>query len=543
MAGEQLRLSAQDDVNRQLMDIPSALSNKDITRLIIDTWRLSDPIKDMKIANEYYLVRNIAINEKRRLYKDEFGKTFENETVSNVKIPSAFLRRGVNQKVNYAFGKPFQISVENPALTKKQQEKDTTGDIYLQEWQKFLDSDFRKMLKRVAKNGVNNGIGWAYVWIDDDEKLKIVDVASETIYPQWADRAHLNLEIIVRDFEIMEFNKDGTPQIVKKVEFWNDSIVERFIDRDGELEVDVEAEGIEELPFATAQMIQVYQDDAGNVTERVGMGWGKVPFISLKSNEDELPLLNIIKEFIDAYDLLNSKSVDSLVDDVDPVIIFRNLSSEVHGLINARKLLQSVRIAAVDEGGDAYYLQVKPDITAIQEKQEHLKKDIREFSDSVDTQDIRFGSNPSGVALKSMYQDLDTYVDGMEIEFEVFMENFKYFFDRWLQFRNIGTVEQWEQYKIIVTLDRDMMINDSALITDTVSLMNTGVSQETVDNYNPAVESFEIEEARRATQREKEQKEAEENLKNNPMFQFQQRVNQDQNPPNSGIDDTKDEAL
>ena len=66
-----------------------------------------------------------------------------------------------------------------------------------------------------------------------------------------------------------------------------------------------------------------------------------------------------------------------------------------------------------------------------------------------------------------------------------------------------------------MTLDRDMMINESTIIEDTVKLMSTGVSQETIDNWNPAVESHEIEQSRR---------DAESQNESNEMHNFQKQL-------------------
>ena len=98
---------------------------------------------------------------------------------------------------------------------------------------------------------------------------------------------------------------------------------------------------------------------------------------------------------------------------------------------------------------------------------------------------------------KASYQDLDTYMNDLETEFELFMQQFKYFFDKWLVFKKEFTEQELAQTDITITLDRDMMMNETELIENTVKLSGTGVSQETVDNYNPAVESHEIEQERR----------------------------------------------
>lgn len=478
-------------------------TNLDITKSILDEWRTGDKsylIKDMLDAEEYFKCRNVAISQKRRDLS-EYGS---NSTLSNAKIPSAFLRTNVVQKSDYALGKPFLISVES-SLPEKHDDKgkpieDPNAKIYMDEWFNYFSPARRKTIKRIGKHGaINKGIGWAYVTIDQNGDLLLQHVDSEQLYPAWADKEHTVLDAIVRDYKVIQYIANNREE-VNKVEFWDKEGVERHVDKgQGALVPDPD------IPARSAHL---------ELGEN-GLTWGKVPFIALRGNEDELPMLNIIRQQIDNYDKLRSKSVDSLLDDLDAVLALEGYSPELGDLVKQRQIMQNSRIVAIGTGGKAYYVQAKPDITAVQQELEGLKKEIREFGQSVDTQDVKFGSNPSGVALKSMYQDLDTYTNGFETEFEVFIQQFKYFFDRWLEFRKIGTAKEWEQYKVIVTLDRDMMINTSADIDDTVKLMSTNVSQETIDNWNPAVESHAVEQARRA---------AEQNSQLDQMKQFRQHA-------------------
>jgi hypothetical protein len=145
-----------------LFVIPPNVSNKDIAQIIIDEWRDSQTIEDMRTANEYYLCRNTAIQKKNRDYKDEAGNVRSNDTVSNAKIPSAFLRTSVNQKINYALGKPFVINVEAIDAEDKARQDDPIAEEYLKQWQGWITPYVRKTIKRIAKWAVVGGIGWGY---------------------------------------------------------------------------------------------------------------------------------------------------------------------------------------------------------------------------------------------------------------------------------------------------------------------------------------------------------------------------------------------
>ena len=505
-------MTETDLINAKISFMGRGRTPKEITQSILDEYRKGEKrqdVLDMLEADEYFLCRNTAISEKERGYMGADGQWRTNETLSNAKVPAGFLRSNVLQKVNYSVGKPFTLTIDGPiedAVDEATGEKviDPLKEQYSQEWLTWADANRRKTLKRIVRDGVNKGKGWAYVSIIDGD-LEIEDNEPAQTYPAWTDKPHTILDALV--YEYIQIQYDGTQRKeVRKVDFYTPDGVDRFVD-DGGLDYDPDHQGVE------AHMSRETKDGVQNIS------WGRVPFIALKGNEDELPMLNVIRQQIDAYDALQSKSVDALVDDIDPVLVVENISPEMGDLTKARQSIQNARIVSLDKDGKAYYVQVNPDISAIQTKLETLRKDIREFGSAVDTQDVKFGSNPSGVALKSMYQDLDIYVNGLETEIEVFFQSLKYFFDIWLQFKGVGTADQWSGYKLTVTLDRDMMINTSADIQETVMLMSTGVSTETLDNWNPAVESHEIEQQRR---------EREQNSQLDQMKVFRQQAGQEE---------------
>ena len=111
--------------------------------------------------------------------------------------------------------KPFVISCDD--------------DKYKAVWEEFLTDDVRSVLNRACKSAINKGIGYVYPWIDSNGNLCLLDMISQTIYPAWKDVAHTELDAIVRDYTVTEYTNQ-TPIDVRKVEFWDRQIVERFID-------------------------------------------------------------------------------------------------------------------------------------------------------------------------------------------------------------------------------------------------------------------------------------------------------------------------
>ena len=512
-----MQISQMDIINAQIEYGAKGTVNKDLTRNILKEWRGSPKIIDMNEAELYSLVQNTAIDSKTRDYQAEDGSIVQNTTLSNVKSKTAKYRKSLNQKFNFALAKPFVISCDN--------------DKYKEEWENFLNEKHRKVIKRTGKSAINKGIGWIYPWINEKGELDIVDMVSETIYPAWADIAHTDLDAVVRDYSVTEYNNTTAGEI-QKVEFWDREIVEKYIDYGyGEGSGDLEADpGTEyELSENDIENPEVIRETHMHDSQGNGISWERVPFIFFKGNDDELPLLNECKSDVDAYDMLKSKSIDSLLDDIDAVLVVEDMSPEMGELTRARKLVQQSRIMVVDKGGKAGFIKVDANVQAVAQELELIGKEIQDNTSTVDLTTIKLGTNPSGVAMRAFYESLNEWANGFEAEFTVMMENLKYFFDKWLAWKGgLGTFEELQNIDISFTLDRDMMIDETSIIDNLVK-MQSELSQETRDELNPYVENHEKEEKRRKQDLDKEIKENELLLKQNQDLD-EENDNEPQNP-------------
>ncbi|MBR5304871.1 MAG: phage portal protein [Candidatus Gastranaerophilales bacterium] len=446
----------------------------EFTRALIENANDNIKIKDMIEAEKYFAVQNTEIQNKKREYSDGKGGKKENKQVSNVKLANAFYRKAVNQKVNYCFGKPPVISLE-PIEANYENEQEE--EIYQAEWENLFNAKNRKIIKKLIQNAINCGIGFIYPYIDQKQEFNLMGVNSTTIFPYWEDESHDELLALARTYTVEVFTDNKFEQ-VDKAELWTPEEVHYFKYKDGILKFE-------------------------RTEKHMDMdSWNKIPFIALKGSEDEKPLLNIVKSYVDAYDRLNSESVDTLRDDLDTLVVLKNYSSETGKLIDAYTNMKEIKMVAVDSDGGVSLVKNDPNISSIQTKLENIKKDIEEFTSTVNIKDIQLGNNPSGVAIKSAFQDTDTYINDLEMEFELFIEKLKYFYDKYLDWTKKVSADISSKYKVVVTMDRDMMINETELIENATKLQGL-VSQETLDNYNPAVESHAIEQARREAEEEK----------------------------------------
>lgn len=478
------------------------LTPASIAQIIVSKNKNSPEILEMNSADKYFGGNNEEIEKKSRVYYDKDRKEHKNPSANNAKLKNKFLRMLVQQKQDYGFAKSFIFKLS----TDEQEEIDITKDEYGKTWKNFLDKSLFKLAYVLSGQAVNHGIAWSYIWIDENAELQIEDVPSQLIYPIWENRQHTKLDKLVYNYNVEKYKGSTNPTLEEYAEYWSDNERILFDVNNGYIEIPIMQD--EEGTPIHSHMI------AGD-NEQVS--WGKIPFICFKATDDEKTLLSFIKEQVDSYDKLISQSVDGLVDDLDPLLIIKGISPDVNDLIEARELAKMTRTISLDADGDAHYIQAQTEIEAHIKEVQELRRDIIKFGYGVDYEDARFGGNPNQLVIKSLYQNLDTYTDGLERHFQDFINDLKYFFDKWYELTGKGSFEDCQKYKILIKLDRSMMINQSALIDDTVKLAGTGVSKKTQLEFNPVVQDVDLE-LERIKEEQKENSE-------NDLFNFAQRTN------------------
>lgn len=451
------------------------LSSAEITQIIVKENKLSPKVLEIQSADNYFGCNNEQIAKKTRTYYDKDGKEHENPNASNAKIPANFYRMLIQQKQDYVFAKSFIFKISDET----EQEIDLNENDYGKEWLKFLKEKLYHFAYLFSEKAISHGLTWCYVWIDENGELQLKNVSAQYIYPVWKDNEHTKLDKLVYNYTVKKYNSLN-PTIAEYAEYWTDE--ERIV-------YDVsDYSDVSDVKNEMGEVIHSHMIQDNN-----GVSWEKIPFIVFKGTTDEKSMLKFIKEYIDNYDELNSKSVDGLNDDLDPLLVFKGISPDIKDLLEAREIAKMTRTISLDTDGDAHYIQAQTAIDSYAMTLSRLKKDIYSFGYGIDYEDVRFGGNPNQLVIKSLYQNLDTYTDGLERHFQNFINELKYFFDKWYAFSNKGVFEDIQKYKISVKLDRSMMINQSSLIDDTVKLAGTGVSQKTLLEYNPVIQDVDLE--------------------------------------------------
>lgn len=432
-----LNLSATDDT-KEITEIiirgrKAEMTIEEIIQQEIADWQKSEALKWMLIGDRYY--RNKTdILERVREAINEYGVKEPVANLANNKLANAFVRKLVDQKVGYLLGKPISVQ--------------TDKDEYAEVLGEFFDRDMQRTLKSLGKEAINKGIAWLHVYYDEDGALSFKKMRSEEIIPIWADEAHTVLDALIRVYDVIVYEGKNRKTITK-VEWWDTNGVRRYVKDGNGLVVDVE-EGGHGPHFFVVQ---------GN--KSIGMNWERIPFIPFKYNEEEQPLVQLIKSLVDDYDKQKSDNANNLEDLPNSIYLVKNYGGQKAE--DFRKNLAIFRTIFVEGDGDAKTLNIEFNVDAWKAHMEQARKDIYEFGRGVDTQGLKLGSAPSGIALRFLYSDLDLDANIMETEFQASLEQLRWFFDTHL-FNTTGVDYSKEDVEFI--FNRDMPIEETEIITN-----------------------------------------------------------------------------
>ena len=227
-----------------------------------------------------------------------------------------------------------------------------------------------------------------------------------------------------------------------------------------------------------------------------------VPVAIFKNNEDEIGDFEQVISLIDAYDKMESDSLNDFEYFVDAYLALYGFTADAEDVAQ----MKENRVLLMDEGTSAEWLVKQTSDAYVENMKNRLDKDIHKFAKCPNMSDQEFASNASGIAIKFKLLGTENLVSIKERKFK-----------RGLQQRLelmsminsvLGEGFDWRAIDIIFT--RNIPSND----TDIANMVNTLkdiVSEETLLAQIPFVEDVQ-------TELEKLKQEREENKELNPFF-------------------------
>jgi SPP1 family phage portal protein len=431
-----------NDIIKNMVD--GVISENDVLVNEIKDWLKSDVRKGMLEGEAYY--RNKT--EIRNKLQDISWK-------SNKKLEHGFAKKLVDQKIGYLLTKEPSIGTEN--------------EVYGELLNDVFNRKMLKTLKNVGKEAINKGIAYLYVYFDETGVLSFKKLPSEQILPFWKDNEHTEIASFLRIYKETIY-MNGKKEVIDKVEYHHPNGINYFVLEGSKLIADVPA-GIE-------------QNFNFKINEAPYL-WTRIPLIPFKYNEEEQPLIEMIKSLIDNYNSQASTNADLLAD--IPQFVYKLINYGGTDLKEFLSDLNLYRAVKLDAEGDVDKLQAIPETDATEKELDRGRKSIYEFGRGVDTQDEKLG-NASGVALKYRYSDLDMDCNILESEFQASLEQMLWFVNQYFLMTGQG---DFTKESVNIIFNRDIVTNESEVITDcsnSVGILDDKTIRENHPWYNEEVE-------------------------------------------------------
>src|SRR5690625_3914405 len=423
----------------------------------------------MREGVRYYENENDIMT--RQQYAVIDGVKMIDEDKPNNKIPHGWHKLLVDQKVAYLVGNPINF--------------DTKDEELLEHINEYFGDKFDDVANELVKNASNKGKEWLHVYIDEEGEFDYMIVPAEQVIPIYEDKRQTRIQHIIRYYPIILDD-----ETVTQVELWSDQDVTYFLFKDKSLILDYT-----EINNPASHFYYV-----DNQQER-GYGWGRVPFICFRNNEQEKGDLHYYKDLIDAYDLKVSDNQNSFEEIQELIYILKGYEGQ--SLSEFMQNMKYYKAINVDSDGGVDTLQAEIPMTSIDSHLDRLRESIFTFGQGVDVQTDKFGNAPSGIALKFLYSLLDLKSDTLERKFRVGLQELMWFLCEYLEMS--GDTHGKHDYKSVsFTFDRSTMSND--LENADIAQKSKGIiSDRTVMANHPWVENLQDE----MEQMEKERKERE----------------------------------
>lgn len=387
-------------------------------------FRASAEYKDMTEGLNYYKLKCDIEKKERKVQGCKGQQAVDDGTLANTKLKHAFLYKQVRQKISYLLSKPWSIRMDEK--NKKLQD--------LLELNYFTPK-FRNSLKKSATDSIVEGKSWIQPYVDTDGRIKFKFVKGCKVKVYWADDEREEVKAVMKIYDTIEVGEDGKTYEVTNVEFYNQkgcyvftveggnnnvkengkqtskdengNFVPYFLYREAIMKKNDDGSVVTDEDGKPVQ--ETVEDEEGNQVplfseEKIGT-FGAVPFIPIKYNEEEIPLLKFIKDKNDNYDEISSAVADFIIDVPSSIKVVKGYSGTKVGQFVRN--LATYRVIFVDSDGSVENLQSSMDATTVENHLDRLREDIYADGSCVDSTKTDSLGALSGTALKYLYQDLD----------------------------------------------------------------------------------------------------------------------------------------
>jgi len=426
----------------------------------------SEQKKQMAKGELYYRARNDIT--KRRITYYVHNEQMEDISAANNKLAHGFHKILVDQKVAYIAGNPVVFNTDDEGFLKEIEEvKGHKFDTILTEW---------------IKGASNKGVEYLHVFFNTEGKFDYVIIDAKEIIPIYDSSYQKNLIGVIRYYKIEVY--EGKRKVDRYyLEWWTDTEVTYYVQNEkGEFDLDISRK-VNPAPHW-------FKIDPASNEVVSGGSWGKVPFIPLPNNDEQMSDLDMVKSLIDDYDLNTSDMSNNLADLQEA--IWKLKGYEGTSLAEFKQNLRTYKAIKLAEDGDAEADRMDIPYEARDRHLKRLEEDIFTFGMGLNIKTDRFGNAPSGIALKFMYSLLDLKANIMIRKIKLALREFVWFIAKAVkEMKN----KEYDPDSVTFTFNKSMMFNEAEKIQ--MARDSKGViSDETILENHPWVDDVKAEKDR-----------------------------------------------
>lgn len=381
-------------------------------------------------------------------------------TKPNNKIANSYASYITDTLVGYFMGKPVSYNADD--------------DKVLEELNMIFEyNDEADENIELAKNASIYGVAYEMLYMSEEE-VRFKSLDPKQCIPIFDDTIDSNLLAFIRYYDNYDVVQDKTITIIELI---TDTTITRY------------------------QCGNNYNDFT--LLDSYKHYFGMVPIAIFKNNEEELGDFETVISLIDAYDKLESDSLNDFEYFVDAYLALYGFTAEPEDI----QQMKENRVLLMDEGTSAEWLTKNVSDNNIENIKNRIDADIHKFAKCPNMADKEFASNASGVAIKFKLLGTENKVSIKERKFKRGLQQ------RLELLATINGVlsDGFDWRSIDIVFSRNIPSND----TDIANMVNTLsgiVSEETLLAQLPFVENVQDEIERLDADREK-------NKENNPFFQ------------------------
>lgn len=417
---------------------------------IVEQHRMNDLPRLLELEN-YYNTKNKIVN-----------RVMADPAKPNNKLANPYASYITDTLTGYFVGEPITYN--------------SNDEVLLQDLSMIFEyNDEADENMELAKNASIYGVAYEMLYFSEEDKMiRFKPLSPKEVIPIFDKSVESNLLAVIRYYDDYNVVEDKTYTIIEVIN------------------------NIEVVRYQTSQ-----GSTSLTLLEQYPHYFGMVPIAIFKNNEEERGDFEPVISLIDAYDTMESDSVNDFAYFVDCYLALYGFTAEAE---DVQKMKEN-RILLMDDGTKAEWLIKNSNDTTIENMKNRLDADIHKFAKCPNLADKEFASNASGIAIKFKTLGTENLVSIKERKFKRGLQQ------RLELISMISSVlrEGFDWRAIDIVFSRNLPTNDVD-IANMVNSLRDIVSDETLLAQVPFVEDVQAEMERIDEQREKEKEQS-------PFFQ------------------------